>query len=154
MGATIKRANIILGSQWGGDITNLVVPTLYLSLSASAINKDGSGIKEPIIGTGGYARLAVANSTGSGGNFITPSNGKVSNAKELAFDKFTGNIVITGLTGQLYATHWFISNSPTSLLPSDVEWYGELKAQRPLVPDSIILFGVGDLVLEVEMPST
>lgn len=154
MAITVNYSKDVLLCLWGGDISKIKIPTLYLGLSIAPINKDGSGIREPNIGVGGYARVTIANTTGADGNFSTPNNSKVSNAKEFSFAKFTDNLSVTGTSTALRATHWFLTDDLTSTDGTKIKWYGELKNSRPLEIDSIVTFGVGELILEIEMPAT
>lgn len=152
MAITVNYSNNVLACLWGGDATKIKVPTLYLGLSVAQIDKDGTGVREPNIGVGGYARVAVENTSGTNGSFSIPNNAKVSNAKELSFAKFTNNLSVTGTSVTPRATHWFLTDDATSTDATKIKWYGELKNSRPLEIDSIVTFGVGELILEIEMP--
>lgn len=154
MGITTGYAKDVLSVVWGGDVSKVKVGTYYLGLSISAINKDGTGIREPNNGVGGYARVAIANTNGADGSFAAATNAKVSNAKDFSFAKFTDNPSVTGTTGNLRASHWFFTDDPTSTDPTKIKWYGELKNSRPLEIESIVTFGVGELILEIEIPTT
>ena len=73
------QANKIL-DRYFGNVGDTVAGTLYLGLSTTAINNDGTGATEP--SGGGYARAAVTNNKT---NWSTSSNGILNNLTELSF---------------------------------------------------------------------
>lgn len=153
---SINRANVLLNRDFGNSTSSPPPGIWYLGLSITPINKDGSGVKEPIIDTAtsapyGYKRLVIQNSMGSGGSFSNAADGRVVNSKALNFLEFEKEITVSGSTGDLYATHYFLSPSPTSTASADVAYMGELKVKRPLVIDSIVSLNAGDLIFEFDL---
>ena len=73
------QANKIL-DRYFGNVGDTVAGTLYLGLSTTAINNDGTGATEP--SGGGYARVVVTNNKT---NWSNASNGILSNLTELSF---------------------------------------------------------------------
>ena len=73
------QSNKIL-DRYFGNVSDIVASTLYLGLSTTAINNDGTGATEP--SGGGYARVAVTNNKT---NWSNASNGILSNLVELSF---------------------------------------------------------------------
>ena len=73
------QSNKIL-DRYFGNVSDTVASTLYLGLSTTAINNDGTGATEP--SGGGYARVAVVNNKT---NWSNASNGILSNLVELSF---------------------------------------------------------------------
>ena len=73
------QSNKIL-NRYFGNVSDTVASTLYLGLSTTAINNDGTGATEP--SGGGYARVAVVNNKT---NWSNASNGILSNLTELSF---------------------------------------------------------------------
>ena len=73
------QANKIL-NRYFGNVSDTVSGTLYLGLSTTAINNDGTGATEP--SGGGYARVAVTNNKT---NWSNASNGILSNLTEISF---------------------------------------------------------------------
>lgn len=73
------QSNKIL-DRYFGNVSDTVASTLYLGLSTTAINNDGTGATEP--SGGSYARVAVVNNKT---NWSNASNGILSNLVELSF---------------------------------------------------------------------
>lgn len=73
------QSNKIL-NRYFGNVSDTVASTLYLGLSTTAINNDGTGATEP--SGGGYARVAVVNNKT---NWSNASNGILRNLTELSF---------------------------------------------------------------------
>ena len=73
------QSNKIL-NRYFGNVSDTVASTLYLGLSTTAINNDGTGATEP--SGGGYARVAVVNNKT---NWSNASNGILSNLTALSF---------------------------------------------------------------------
>ena len=73
------QSNKIL-NRYFGNVSDTVASTLYLGLSTTAINNDGTGATEP--SGGGYARVAVTNNKT---NWSNASNGILNNLTELSF---------------------------------------------------------------------
>ena len=73
------QANKIL-NRYFGNVSDTVSGTLYLGLSTTAINNDGTGATEP--SGGGYVRVAVTNNKT---NWSNASNGILSNLTEISF---------------------------------------------------------------------
>lgn len=144
MGFTASGAADSLKFTFGG-VTTSKPDTWYLGLSANKIEKDGTGIKEPTIGVGGYTRVAIGNVSS---NFNMIADFKIANTNELAFSQFTDNLSVTGQSGVVNATHWFLTTDSTSTDSTKVKCFGKFTHARPLIIDSVILIAAGDLVTE------
>ena len=95
-----SQGNKIL-NRYFGNTADSVATTLYIGLSSTPINADGTGTTEPT--GGGYTRVAVTNNKTS---FSVASNGELRNAIEITFPEATatwGNI-----------THVFIAEGASS----------------------------------------
>jgi len=119
---TYTQANRIL-NRYFGNTSDTVSSNLYIGLSTTPINPDGTGRTEP--SGGGYSRITVANNKTS---FTVASNGILYNAIELQFPESTaswGNI-----------THIFISDT----ISGDPIYADALTAPRSVQAQSVLLF--------------
>ena len=119
---TYTQANRIL-NRYFGNTADTVSSNLYIGLSTTPINPDGTGRTEP--SGGGYTRITVANNKTS---FTVASNGVLYNAIELQFPESTaswGNI-----------THIFISDT----ISGDPIYADALTAPRSVQAQSVLLF--------------
>lgn len=105
--------------------------TLYLGLSTTLINDDGTGITEPV--GGGYARLAITNNAT---NFPAAVNGAKSNGVEFRFAVANGD---WGL-----CTHWFFSDGDPG---GNIIGHGELSVHKLVRAGDTPRFAVGELDL-------
>ena len=148
---SIVRSNLVLDSQFGNVTAPANVPTWHMGLSATPINSDGSGVSEPIIVPTGYRRLAIPNSQGGGGSWTNAVNGKKSNAIVFAFPLFEVAPTISGMTGDLFATHWFLSTSATDTTSSAIQYMGNFTNRVWLGLNAEIRIPIGEIVLEFDL---
>lgn len=148
---TIKRANEELASSFGGKNAEAAVSTWYLCLSITPMDKNGVGMKEPIIQSNGYRRLAVQNTSGSGGSWEIPANGKVRNAIAFKFPMFEVAPTVPGMTGDLFATSWFLTKSPTDTSQASVCYMGTFTDKVWLAARTEISIGAGEIVIEYDL---
>lgn len=85
MAISYLQANKMLDRNFG-NVADTVPTTLYLGLSTTAINPDGTGTTEP--SGGGYSRIAVPNNKSTWSN---ASNGILNNLIELSFTESTAS---------------------------------------------------------------
>lgn len=78
-----SQANKIL-DRYFGNVSDTVATNLYIGLSTTAINADGTGATEP--SGGNYARVLIANNKVSWGN---ASSAVLSNLTEVSFPEST-----------------------------------------------------------------
>jgi len=129
---TKKQANNVMNLLFGK--TEYTSPaTLYLGLSKSAINEDGTGATEP--SGSGYARCAIPNNKTS---FSESSNGMVSNKIQFAFEESTGN------WGTI--THVFIADAATG---GNILYYDQLATSRIVQEASSLTFPIGALTFNL-----
>lgn len=131
--ATYYAANQINDEAFGS--TGFSYPTTYyLGVSTTSIQKDGTGVTEPI--DGAYARVAILNNKT---NFGTSSLGELSNLVEYAFDESTVNwgTVID----------WFFADASTG---GNVWWYGTLTNSRNVESATVLVLPIGEFTNTVE----
>lgn len=125
------QANKIL-NRYFGNVSDSITSNLYVGLSITPINPDGTGATEP--SGGGYARIIVANNKTS---FTTASNGILYNAIELSFPESTtswGNI-----------THIFISDTAGGA----PIYYDALTAPRAVQSQTVLLFAPNSIQIKM-----
>jgi len=128
---TYTQANKIL-NRYFGNVADTIPTPLYIGLSTTPINQDGTGATEP--SGGGYARVSIANNKT---NFTSASNGILTNAIEIQFPESTaswGNI-----------THIFISDG-ISAIPI---YYDILTVPRAVQSQTVLLFAIGTMQIKM-----
>ena len=112
-----------------------VVPdTLYLGLSMTTINEDGTGVTEPV--GNAYARVAIPNNKES---FSNADNGVITNLIQIIYEESTG------AWGTI--THAFISDAATD---GNVLYYDALAKERIVQESSSLTFPVGALTFTLK----
>ena len=125
------QANKIL-NRYFGNVSDSITSNLYVGLSTTPINPDGTGATEP--SGGGYSRITVANNKTS---FTTASNGILYNAIELSFPESTtswGNI-----------THIFISDT----VGGNPIYYDALTSPRAVQAQTVLLFAPNSIQIKM-----
>lgn len=123
------QGNRIL-NRYFGNISDTVASTLYIGLSTTPINQDGTGYTEPV--GAGYARVAISNNKTT---FTTSTAGVLYNAVEIQFSESTaswGNI-----------THIFIADT----ISGAPIYYDALPAPRAVQAQSVLLFSPNSITI-------
>jgi len=119
---------------WFKQPDHLTATVLYLRLSLSAINSDGTGFTEPDASSGYQPYPIPINAT----NWTAAVNGVVTNTQTILMNTITIN------SGT--ATHWFLSESANG----NAVIFDKFKEPRPLVVDSNIQVNPGELRIGVQ----
>lgn len=128
---TYTQSNKIL-NRYFGNVADTIPTPLYIGLSTTPINQDGTGATEPV--GAGYTRISVANNKTS---FTSASNGILTNAIEFQFPESTaswGNI-----------TYIFISDGLTAI----PIYYDALTAPRAVQSQTVLLFATGTIQIKM-----
>ena len=129
---TYYQANRILDRSFGNQ--NYTVPSpMYVGLSTTTIQNDGTGATEP---TGGYARVSVTNADKT--NWTTALNGVLSNVNSITFPESTlswGTI-----------TYVFISDQATG---GNIMYFDALSPSRAVQSATTVLFVAGAMVISM-----
>lgn len=118
-----------------GNVAYSPTTTLYVGLSSTAINDDGTGVTEPT--TGGYARVAVPNDTT---NWTDLAGGGKQNGTVIEFPQATadyGNPI----------THFFIADTATT---GGIIAYNALGTAKTITTGDTASFGIGSLTITLE----
>lgn len=108
--------------------------TLYLGLSTTAINDDGTGLTEP---TGNaYARVAVTNNAT---NWPAASNGLKSNGVKLTFPTATGS------WGTI--SYFFLSDAASG---GNLVLWGQLSTAKAIDAGDQAFFNAGDIDITLD----
>lgn len=135
MAITYYQANQILDRAFGAQ-TWTPPSTLYIGLSTTTINSDGTGATEPSAGYA-YSRVAVTNDkSGSGWTYATSSTLK--NAAQLTFPESSGS------WGTV--TYIFITDAATS---GNILYYDALTPNRTVAPNTTLYFGVNNITISM-----
>lgn len=120
--------------------------TVYLGLSSTPLNEDGSGITEP--SGNGYTRVLVGSYSQSyTQKFTAAANGAVTNAEDIYFPESTG-----GWGEPL--THFFLSTSKTGTSASSILAFDVLQADGVAAPvtvtteKTVVMFRKGQLIIK------
>lgn len=125
--ATYFAANQINDRAFGSTSFSYPV-TYYLGISTTSVQKDGTGITEPV--DGAYARIAITNNKT---NFSVSALGELSNLVEFTFPESTvdqGTIV-----------DWFFSDAATG---GNIWYYGTLTNSRNVESATVLVLPVGE----------
>jgi len=132
MSVTYLSAGKVLDFNFGA--TSYTPPgTLYMGVSTSVIQPDGSGYTEPV--GGAYARVAVTNNKT---NFTVASNGTLSNATAITF------VESTAAWGTI--TYAFLADALTA---GNVYWFEALPTPKAVASATTVLFSIGSLVISM-----
>ena len=127
----------ILDHLFGNGVYN--PPTIYVGLSTADPTDDGTGLAEPTIATGGYARIAT-----SGDDWDDAADGALSNAEILAFPESTD----AWSTGATELTHFALFDAATA---GNMLAHGALTIARTVNAAGILLrFPVGELDVSLD----
>lgn len=127
--------NVLLDEVFGG--VNYVPPgTLYIGLSTTALNDDGTGATEPP-GAAGYARADVPNTAASFP--ATGGDGTKANDVTISFDPATGD------WGTI--THFFIADAATA---GNILAYSTIGTPKLITNGDTASFGPGSLTITLE----
>lgn len=125
--------NAVLNMLFGNTAYTVPV-TLYVGLSTTAINDDGTGITEPV--GNNYARVAVTNTTVS---WNTSTAGTLSNKIRFEFPKATASWGII--------TYMFIADAATE---GNILVLGKLTEDKAVGTNDTIAFDPGDMVFTLD----
>lgn len=127
------QANKIL-NRYFGNTSDTVSSNLYVGLSTTPINPDGTGATEP--SGGGYARITVANNKTS---FTVATNGILYNAIDLQFPESTAS---WGTIGYIFISDT-VGGTPI--------YADALTAPRSVQAQSVLLFATN--AIQIKMTS-
>lgn len=125
------QANKIL-DRYFGNISDTVATNLYIGLSTTAINADGTGATEP--SGGNYARVLIANNKVSWGN---ASSAVLSNLIEVSFPEST--------TSWGTITHVFLSDS----IGGQPIYFDALTTPRQVQSQTTLIFAIGTIQIRM-----
>jgi hypothetical protein len=122
------QANRILDRSFG-NVTFTVPTTMYLGLSTTTINADGTGITEPSA-VNGYARVSITNDKTQWGN---ASTGTLANIAAFTFPQSSSS------WGTI--TYVFLSDSVT-IGAGNLLFYDTLSPSRTVASLTTVLFAI------------
>ena len=125
------QANKILG-RYFGNISDTVATNLYIGLSTTAINADGTGATEP--SGGNYTRVLIANNKVSWGN---ASSAVLSNLIEVSFPEST--------TSWGTITYVFLSDS----IGGQPIYFDALTTPRQVQSQTTLIFATGTIQIRM-----
>lgn len=133
-------------TQLVGKSNSALSGSVYIGLSSTAPNADGTGVTEPL--SGGYARTLIGSYSFSESQlFGSPSGGEVTNTKYIYFSESTGS------WGDPL-THFVLFSSATSTDASAVLAYAELQEDGVAAPivvsaeKTVVMFRPGKLTIK------
>lgn len=126
---TYYSANKFNDLCFGGTAIS-VPPVLYLGVSTTPTQKDGTGITEPT-GDPSYARKPINNNKTE---FSVSALGVLNNLKEIVFPEATINWGVV--------THWFFSDASTG---GNIWLQGELQSSRTVESQTTLTLPIGSL---------
>jgi hypothetical protein len=132
---TNLQANRILDFNFGASSYSATSP-LYIGLSTTSINNDGTGYTEP--SGNAYARVSVTNNKTT---WTTASGSSLSNAIQVSFPESSGS------WGTI--THIFIADA---LSGGAVLFFDALTSSRTVPANTTVYFAIGNIT--VSMPNT
>lgn len=132
---TYYQSNLILDRAYGASTWN-PPGTLYLGLSTSTINNDGTGYTEPSSGYG-YARVAITNTKSY---WTTAASGVLSNSATITFPQSTNS------WGTI--TYVFIADSAT-LGSGNILYFDVLSPSRVVQPNTTVLLSAGAVTISM-----
>lgn len=133
MSFTGQLSNEILDNVFGAGAYTPPA-NLYIGLSTSAVNDDGTGATEPA--DAAYERVAVVN---DGTNFPAAANGAKANGAEVRFAEAGAS------WGTI--THFFIADAASA---GNILAYGSLNTSKAIESGDIALFGAGSLTISLD----
>lgn len=126
-----SQANKIL-DRYFGNVSDTVTTNLYIGLSTTAINADGTGATEP--SGGNYARVLIANNKVSWGN---ASSAVLSNLIEVSFPEST--------TSWGTITHIFLADA----ISGQPIYFDALATPRQVQAQTTLIFAIGTIQIRM-----
>ena len=125
--------NCIMGNVFMTKLSPTLPKKVYLGLSSTAPQVDGTGVSEPLA-SAGYQRVELT-------NLGEPVNGVVSNGGEIQFD------VSSASWGTI--THFVLFDSPTD---GNLLMFNQLSQSRSVETATIVMVKTGSLKLTLANP--
>lgn len=126
--------NCIMGNVFRTKTSPGLPEKVYLGLSSSAPNIDGSGVSEPLA-SAGYARVELA-------SLSEPTNGVIQNEAEISFPESSAS------WGTM--THFVLYDSPVN---GNLLMFNSLSQARSVEAATIVMVKTGSLKLTLANPS-
>lgn len=142
-----SKANSVLSVFFGRNDSLAADAYVYLGLSSTDLNADGTGFSEP---TGAsYKRVLVGGKSAAGSEkkFGYPTNGIISNASEIMFAPAREE------WGKL--THWFLATSQSGTGAAFL--WGELTGdivEKGVAAETVPVFYTDELKASIDVPLT
>lgn len=125
--------NCIMGNVFMTKLSPTLPKKVYLGLSSTAPQVDGTGVSEPFA-SAGYQRVELT-------NLGEPVNGVVSNGGEIQFDESSAS------WGTI--THFVLFDSPTD---GNLLMFNQLSQSRSVETATIVMVKTGSLKLTLANP--
>lgn len=125
--------NCIMGNVFMTKLSPTLPKKVYLGLSSTAPQVDGTGVSEPLA-SAGYQRVELT-------NLGEPVNGVVSNGGEIQFDESSAS------WGTI--THFVLFDSPTD---GNLLMFNQLSQSRSVETATIVMVKTGSLKLTLANP--
>lgn len=125
--------NCIMGNVFMTKLSPTLPKKVYLGLSSTAPQVDGTGVSEPLA-SAGYQRVELT-------NLGEPVNGVVSNDGEIQFDESSAS------WGTI--THFVLFDSPTD---GNLLMFNQLSQSRSVETATIVMVKTGSLKLTLANP--
>lgn len=125
--------NCIMGNVFMTKLSPTLPKKVYLGLSSTAPQVDGTGVSEPLA-SAGYQRVELT-------NLGEPVNGVVSNGDEIQFDESSAS------WGTI--THFVLFDSPTD---GNLLMFNQLSQSRSVETATIVMVKTGSLKLTLANP--
>lgn len=126
--------NCIMGNVFMTKLSPTLPKKVYLGLSSTAPQVDGTGVSEPLA-SAGYQRVELT-------NLSEPVNGVVSNDGEIQFDESSAS------WGTV--THFVLFDSPTD---GNLLMFNQLSQSRSVETATIVMVKTGSLKLTLANPT-
>lgn len=126
--------NCIMGNVFMTKLSPTLPKKVYLGLSSTAPQVDGTGVSEPLA-SAGYQRVELT-------NLSEPVNGVVSNDGEIQFDESSAS------WGTI--THFVLFDSPTD---GNLLMFNQLFESRSVETATIVMVKTGSLKLTLANPT-
>ena len=139
MSFTEALEKALLDLVWGGSAYSAAA-NLYIGLSTTAINNDGTASQSLILDA--YARLRLRTMPLSGRNATRRAVCQTEHANELSFPTATDS------WGTV--THFFFSTDPTSTDPEDIIAFGALDVPRTIEENDTASFAANAITITLD----
>ena len=140
MSFTEALEKALLDLVWSGE-SYTPATDLYIGLSTTGINNDGTGITEPD-SLDGYARIEVSNDSTEWPPATGGGPSQKQNDNELSFPTATGS------WGTV--THFFFATDAASLDPEDIIAFGELDVPRTIEENDTASFAANAITITLD----